>query len=212
MPRRGPWLALVAVLALALPGWSQDLAPGPDTHGAIVLLDQDRLFAESAFGRASLQRERAAAEALDAENTRIEADLVAEEQDLTARRPTLPAEEFTALATAFDEKVERIRAEQEEKIRALGQERDADRAAFRRAVVPVLGEVLEETGASVILDKNSVILALRALDVTDLAIARVDAALAGEDPAPGPGADPQAPTPPLPDPAPGLPTDPAPAP
>jgi Skp family chaperone for outer membrane proteins len=207
MPRRGPWLALVAVLALALPGGAQDGEPAPLVQGAVVLLDQDRLFAESAFGRASLQRERAAAAALDAENSRIQADLVAEEQDLTARRPTLPAEEFTALATAFDEKVERIRAEQEEKIRALGQERDADRAAFRRAVVPVLGEVLEETGASVILDKSSVILALRALDVTDLAIARVDAALAGAGPTPDPAPqpDPQAP-------APGSPPDPAPAP
>lgn len=152
-----------------------DAAQGPTS--AILTLDQDQLFAESAFGKASLDRERAATLALDVENKQIEAALIAEEQDLTTRRATLPADEFAALATAFDVKVERIRSEQDAKFRALSQTREEDRKAFLRAIVPVLGELMGEKGAVAILEKSTVILSLTAIDVTDEAIARVDAVL-----------------------------------
>ena len=176
----GLWL-LAAGLALAQDAPAVDAAQGPTS--AILTLDQDQLFAESAFGKASLDRERAATLALDVENKQIEAALIAEEQDLTTRRATLPADEFAALATAFDIKVERIRGEQDAKFRALSQIREEDRKAFLRAIVPVLGELMGEKGAVAILEKSSVILSLTAIDVTDEAIARVDAVLPPADPA-----------------------------
>lgn len=178
------WLGPVVLgLSLGTAALGQDLNAAPDvvtvaTPAGVLTLDQDRLFAESAFGRASLARERAAARALEEENARIEADLIAEEQDLTTRRATLPAEEFATLATAFDEKVERIRKEQDAKARDLSRGRDEDRQAFLRAVVPVLGELLGEKKAAAILDKSTVILSLTAIDITEEAIARVDAVLA----------------------------------
>ncbi|NJS38597.1 MAG: hypothetical protein HC783_05805 [Rhodobacteraceae bacterium] len=102
--------------------------------------------------KASLDRERAVTQALDAENKEIEAALITEEQDLTTRRATLPADEFAALATAFDVKVERIRAEQDAKFRNLSQGREEDRKAFLRAIVPVLGDLMGEKRAVVILE------------------------------------------------------------
>jgi Skp family chaperone for outer membrane proteins len=163
------------------------------TAGPVLTLDQDRLFSESAFGKASLDRERAATQALDAENKQIEAALITEEQDLTTRRATLPADEFAALATAFDVKVERIRAEQDAKFRNLSQGREEDRKAFLRAIVPVLGDLMGEKRAVVILEKSTVILSLNAIDVTDEAIARVNAVLPPPDA--GASAPPVAPEP-----------------
>jgi Skp family chaperone for outer membrane proteins len=185
MPGRG---AIRGGLGLALRigalGWclvgpaaAQDIVPPSDLpQGSIILvLDQERLFAESQFGRESLERQREAVEALDAENTRIEAELVAEEQALTDRRPDLPAEEFSALAQAFDEKVERIRQEQVAKERSLVEARDADRRVFlTQLVLPVLGDILQATGAVAILNKGDVLVAANAIDVTDAAVARVD--------------------------------------
>jgi Skp family chaperone for outer membrane proteins len=176
---------LVLWLMAAVPLAAQDapIATDPIRFSPVLTLDQDRLFAESAFGRASLERDRAAAGELEAENGRIEAELIAEEQDLTARRAELPPEEFSALAAAFDEKVERIRSEQDSKARDLGRARDEDRQAFLRAIVPVLGEVMREQGAVAILDKSTVILSLTVIDITDEAIAKVDAVLAQSAPA-----------------------------
>ncbi|MBN8630419.1 MAG: OmpH family outer membrane protein [Rhodobacterales bacterium] len=181
-----PWPRLRVVLAalfLATQANAQETAPVP--LATVLILDQDRFFLESDFGKAAVERERTATAALEQENKRIEADLIAEEQALTDERKTLPAAEFAAKAEAFDQKVERIRSEQDAKSRQLTEARDKDRKAFLQAAVPVLGDLLGQKQAMVILDKNLVIVSLSAIDVTDEAIALVNAALA-KDPAPAP--------------------------
>ena len=165
-------LATLALVVVAGAGLAQDGAAS-----AVLTIDQEQLFVGSDFGKAVLAREATTAKELEAENARIEADLIAEEQDLTDRRETLSAEEFSVLATAFDEKVVRIRAEQDAKARDLTRSREGDRQAFFRAVIPVLGDLLVERKAVAILDKSSVILSLTAIDVTDEAIAKVNATL-----------------------------------
>ncbi|TXH83743.1 MAG: OmpH family outer membrane protein [Rhizobium sp.] len=177
-----PWsgLRLIAVvLALATQVQAQE-TPAP-----LLILDQDRFFLESEFGRAVIERERQAAAALEQENKRIEAGLVAEEQALTDLRKTLPAEEFSARAQDFDQKVERIRDEQDAKSRQLTEARDRDRREFLQAALPVLGDLLGQKQAAAILDKNMIIVSLAAIDVTDEAIAAVNKARAGK-PAPAP--------------------------
>lgn len=164
---------IIAVwLGLGLPGAAQDAA------APLLTLDQDRLFLESDFGKATVEKERRATAALEQENRKIEAELVAEEQALTEARATITPEEFAAKAEAFDAKVERIRAEQDTKARQLTDGREKDRKAFLEIAVPILGELLGDKKAAAILDKNLVILSLSAADITDEAIARVNAALA----------------------------------
>lgn len=168
--------ALPVVFLLAGQLSAQDISSA-DLVSQILIVDRARMFTESAFGQASIERERIAATALETENAGIQAELVAEEQDLTVLRQTLSAAEFSARATAFDEKVERIRAEQDAKARDLARIRDDDGKAFQRAALPILGELTASLGAQVLLDKSAVILSLSLVDVTDEAIARVDAAL-----------------------------------
>jgi len=180
LARPGPRLRMVAV-ALMFAGQAQ----AQDILVPLLTLDQDRFFLESDFGKAAIERERAATTALEQENKRIEAELIAEEQALTEERKTLPPAEFSAKAEAFDQKVERIRSEQDAKARKLTETRDTDRKAFLQAAVPVLGELLGKKQATAILDKNQVILSLSAVDVTDEAIAAVNEALAKQ-PAPAP--------------------------
>lgn len=171
------WI-VAGFIALGFPAAAQD-GPTP-----LLTLDQDRLFLESDYGKAVIEKERTATAALEQENRRIEAELVAEEQALTEARATLSAEEFSAKAEAFDARVERIRSEQDAKASRLTDSRDADRKAFLEVAVPVLGDILRDKGASAVLDKSLVILSLSAVDITDEAIARVNAALAGKTPAP----------------------------
>ncbi len=168
------WLgAVAAVMVLAVQG-----AAAQEVASSLLTLDQDRLFLESDFGKAVIERERQATLDLEQENRQIEAGLVAEEQALTDARATLSAEDFSARAEAFDAKVERIRTEQDAKARKLVEGREADRKAFLQVAVPVLGEILGDKGATAILDKGLVILSLSAIDITDEAISRVNTALA----------------------------------
>jgi Skp family chaperone for outer membrane proteins len=176
--RRGRALFVAAALALAAGAApAQDPPAGPAT--AILTLDQDRLFAASAFGRQSLASVEAEAQALQAENRGIEAALEAEERQLTERRAAMAPEEFRAAADAFDEKVKGIRAAQTAKARDLAQQRDLARQRFFEAAAPVLAGLMTERGAVAILDRSAIILSFDRVDITDLAIERVDAVLAG---------------------------------
>lgn len=179
--RAGTLLAVVAALVLAGPGQTQEAVAPPLAPAPLLTLDQDRFFLESDFGRAVMEREGKATAALEQENKRIEADLVAEEQALTEQRKALSPEEFTARAEAFDQKVERIRAEQDSKARALTDARETDRQEFLKSAGPVLGELLGEWKAAAILDKNLVIVSLSAIDITDEAIAKLNESLANPD-------------------------------
>jgi Skp family chaperone for outer membrane proteins len=181
-PGRRLWRAGALFVPVMLWGVWAVPAISQQSQVPLLILDQERFFLESSFGKASVVRERAASEALEQENKRIEGELAAEEQALTTLRKTLSAEEFSARADAFDAKVERIRTEQDAKFRLLADAREKDRKDFLQVAVPVLGELLSEKQAVAILDKDMIILSLSAIEVTDEAIAKVDAALA--DPAP----------------------------
>ena len=182
---RRAWLSVAALAGLALPVGAQQApdtsqpAPVAEAPAApqVLLLSQDRLFAESAFGQAALARVEAASRALQAENRRIEADLEAEEKALPEQRQTTAPDAFRQLAEAFDAKVEGIRNAQDAKARAIAQQRETERQRFYEAAVPVLAEMMAEQGAVAILDKGAVVLSFDRIDMTDAAIQRMDAVL-----------------------------------
>ncbi|MDZ7576268.1 MAG: OmpH family outer membrane protein [Pseudotabrizicola sp.] len=173
---------------------------------AVVTLDRIRLFEDSLVGRAILQQVEAASADLIAENRRLEAALEAEERALTERRANLPTDEFRELAREFDTRVEELRVAQEAKSRALTRARDAEQQRFFEAAVPVLAELMQDLGAVAIIDRSAVILSFDRIDITDQAIARLDAEL-GQDvllepvpepesgPESGPADDPASPAP-----------------
>lgn len=167
-------LALAALILAPGAGSAQQIGL-PNT--AILTIETDRLFASSAYGQRIANEIEADSAVLAAENRRIEAELTAEEQDLTARRAEMEPEAFRALADAFDEKVQSIRKTQDTKARTLNQRADKARVEFLRAARPVLETLMRESGAGVILERGSVFLSSNATDITDLAISRIDAAI-----------------------------------
>ena len=183
----GPFV--LALLLAAGPASAQDTPALPPLP--ILIVDYDRLYQDSAYGetiRADLDRD---AEALKAENDRIVDALTAEERSLTLRRPTMTAEAFRSEASAFDTKVQAIRRARDAKEIELQQARVAARDEFYAATRDVIGALMLERGAAIILDRRSVFLALAATDITTEAIARIDSAMLED----GPSADPATATP-----------------
>lgn len=181
---------MLAQVPMALPVAAQE-AELP--RAPVLMIDRNRLFTESAFGRAAEARFQAESQALIAENLRLEQALEAEERALTDQRATLDPEAFQALAQEFDTKTEAIRAAQDAKSRAITSAREADRQRFLQAAVPVLGELMQDSGAVAIFDKDMVILSLRGVDITDEAIERIDATLGDGSALPPASPDPNAP-------------------
>ena len=144
----------------------------------ILTLDYDRLFSVSAFGKAVLARQDANAQTLTEENRRIEAGLEVEEKDLTARRATMSRAEFLPLSDAFNQKVEGIRKAQDAKSRELNRAFEEDRQRFLESARPILAQVMQDAGAIAIIDSRAVFVGFDNIDITDAAIARLDAAFA----------------------------------
>ncbi len=147
------------------------------------------MFSESAYGGRITREIEASLSVLKAENRRIEAELSAEELELTERRKTMEPAAFRVLAEAFDSKVQSTRSERLQKSEEIYQRFEEGRVEFLSASEPVLEQIMREAGASVILDRGNALLALPSADITDLAIGRVDAVLGEGKPAEDGSAD-----------------------
>lgn len=185
------FLRAIAVACLlftaAFPGFAQQnaqvqLQTGSNDQGRvqvtspILVVDGERLFSESLLGQQIRADIEEAGAALQAKNNEIASQLEAEEQELTLKRPEMTPEDFRVLADEFDDKAERIRAERAAELRALNQRLEEVRRNFLQQAVPILESIMREAGAAVVLEQRDVFISSVAVDITDIAIARVDAA------------------------------------
>jgi Skp family chaperone for outer membrane proteins len=170
-------IAALAAVALSAPASAQD---APPLAGGVLLVDQDRLYSDSRFGQRIQAEIDTETRTLQAENRKLEADLEAEERALTARRATLPPDEFRALAEAFDVKVKGIRVARDAKAADLTARRETARKTFFEKAVPILAAIMRDQGALAIIDRSAVVIAFDRIDITDIAIARIDATLTPE--------------------------------
>ncbi len=165
-------IASLLAVVLASGAMAQD---GQVVRSPILVIDSERLYRDSDYGQRVAAEVTRGSEELATENRRIEAELAEEEKSLTEQRPSLEPDEFRKLADAFDEKVRKIRREQETKARAVVQRQDDARAAFLQAAVPVLEIMMRDAGAAVVLERRDVFLSLSAIDITDPALVRINA-------------------------------------
>jgi len=144
-------------------------------QSAILTIDPDRLFAASLYGQKALADIRADSILLAAENREIEAALSDEELELTQMRTTLSPEEFRPLADAFDEKAQRIRVEQTSKANEIRSRPEIARQQFMRIAQDILVEIMKERRALAIFPNDAVFLVADTIDVTDIAVERINA-------------------------------------
>lgn len=153
----------------------------PQVTSPILTIDSDRLFEDSSYGQLTIEEFEARGAALAAENRRIEAELEAEEQELTELRPTIAPVDFRLLADDFDARVQEIRRAQDSKSRALNTELEERRVVFLNSAVPILEQLMRETGAAVVIEKRTVFISSNAVDITPIAIDRLNMVLTGPD-------------------------------
>lgn len=172
--------------ALLMLGLGQGLGPLVSTANAqdstpsqmvILTIDQELLFSGSLFGERVVAQINQDLAKLEQEFQRLEADLTAEEKDLTLRRATLEPDAFRLLADAFDEKVQGIRKAQDAKARELDRRLETERARYYGLVNPLLYKIMDDLGASVIIDRRAILAGVEGVDVTNEALRVIDASL-----------------------------------
>jgi len=158
-------------LALSVPGMAQQTSPD------VLIIDSERLFVETLYGRRIAADLLAKAEELQTENDRIVETLTEEERSLTIRRPDMTPEEFRAESEAFDTKVQDVRRVRDAKNVDLQVATAEARARFEERVQGIVANIMLERGAALVLEQRNVVLSIRAANITDDAIVRIDAEL-----------------------------------
>lgn len=186
MPRR----AMLAGLALlAIPGPVRAQRAGGQT---VVVIDMQAVLREAAAAAAlravELEERRALRERLDA----VSEQFRTEEAALTELKGNLANDAFDTRVRDFDQRVRAARQEAQEASVAF-QNRFAEAyAALEKEVSPVIASLMAERGASIALDRRSVLFADPAADLTREVILRLDRVLPAEaardllPPTPGP--------------------------
>ena len=164
-------LFIIAWLAV-LPAYPQgyDLQPAPD----IVSLDRERVFTDSIAGKRIQQEIEKRQNALRAENQLIDTQLTEEEKSLAEQRKIDLPDVFATKATAFDEKVKRIRQEQRDKGQKIVQFATASRTDFFKQVAEVLRSYMAQNGVNLVLEANTVMMSAQQADITQEVINRLD--------------------------------------
>lgn len=175
--QRLKWMSLVAALFGPAPLLAQELSIGQLPAMAILTIDSERMFLNSAFGIRVASEIEARGNDLATENRQIELELAEAEQELTDKRATMTPAEFRPLADAFDTRVQETRQAQATKSRALNDLLEQEREVFLRAAGPVLQALMAEVGASVVLERRTVFISTNASDITAEAITRINASL-----------------------------------
>lgn len=158
-------------LILALPAFGQQSSP------PILIVDSERLFVETLYGQRIAADLAAQAEELQAENNRIVESLTLEERSLTVRRPEMTPEEFRAEAEAFDTKVQEVRRVRDAKNVDLQVANAEARSRFEQRVQGIVANIMLDRGAAMVMEQRNVLLSVRAANITDDAIVRIDAEL-----------------------------------
>ncbi|MFG5382394.1 OmpH family outer membrane protein [Yoonia sp. R2-816] len=168
------FLGAIAVwFVLALSGAAQAQGASPQ----VLIIDSERLYEDTLYGRrldaelASLMME------FQAENDRIAATLREEELSLTERRPGMTREAFQAEAAAFDAKVQEVRRARDAKNLELQAVNRSARATFESRVQNIVADVMIERGAALVMEQDNVVMSIRAVNITDDVIVRIDAQL-----------------------------------
>lgn len=163
-----------AMCGVILPSAVQAQQVGVQSVSQIVTIDRQRLFSETAYGQRVVATVEVERTRLAQETREAEAALAQEEKLLTEQRSSLDPTSFRVLADAFDKKVNELRAEgqvrEQEFVRVL----EREQTAFFERIGPILGRMVRELGAVVILDRRAILLATQNIDITDMAIRRID--------------------------------------
>lgn len=181
-------LTLIVVMAAFLAGAGAGVLQAQDLGrivSPILTIDREQLFSGTLYGQRVNRELEEASTAMAAETRAIEKALEEEEQRLTDLRETLPTDEFRALATEFDQKVQALRSERELAESSLRDQIEAEQALFFDQIGPILGALVRARGAVMIIDRRAVLLTAADVDITEDAIARINDALGDGESAPG---------------------------
>ena len=168
-------LALGTTTALPTAAFAQAAA----AQTSIIVVDMDRVGADSAAGKSGQTQLKAKVDSLQARGKSLADQLRSEEETLLKARQanTMAPEAFQAKVKELQTKQNNARTELGNRENELQRSQAAVRQQIFNAVGPIIQAVMRERGASIVLTRDAALAVAPTLDVTAEVIRRLDAAL-----------------------------------
>jgi Skp family chaperone for outer membrane proteins len=144
---------------------------------AIVIVDMNRIAAESAASKSAEPQLKAKFDSVQARTKTLDDQFKGEIESLQKARPSMAQEAFQAKARDIEQR--RVTAAQEIQSKQQDYARSVQyvNQQIVQAVNPIITAVMREKGASIALDQNVTLAAASSLDVTADVLTRLNAAL-----------------------------------
>ena len=156
--------------------WAVFAQPTIAQSSGLLVVDLERAYQTSKFGQAMRDTFNIDNKSFNEENVIILNSLKEEEIQLTKDRAILSPKNFSVAAKAFDIKVQEIRKTRLDQIRTVEENFKLLKPFFFRRIDRFFDEIMKEFSATAILEKSSVVRSVKAIDITDLLVNRVDQA------------------------------------
>ena len=170
-------LALASLVATGAAAQSQGPAnPGPVIPGVCVYYNA-RLLAQSTAGQAVNTRMQQLAQEVQGELAPYATAIQNEATALQSSGASLPAAEAQQRQQALRQRATEAQQLEQTREAELRYTLQQQRGAISQAVEPILVAIYQERGCGLLLDRESVFMMNPAMDVTDLAIQRLNVAL-----------------------------------
>lgn len=174
LARTFPIVVVLAVGLLSAPG----PAPGQEIAPAVLaVLDVQKVLRESVAVKALTGTMEERRTRYQAELRKTEEELRNAHQELARQRAILSAEVFADKRKQLEEQVAALQRAAQERKRGLDQAFGKGMAQVQRELAEIAGEIAEERGLDLILSKAAVVIVKSKLDITDDALARLNARL-----------------------------------
>lgn len=160
-------LLLASALLAAAPAAAQDATK-------VAVIDVERILIESERGKAALQQIEELRDQKQAEGQTLQEEINQLQQQLQEGRLSLSEERLAELRKQAEDKMVALRRFEEDATRELTKKRDQVLAELERSVFPVINEIGEEQGFTLIFNKfnSGLVYADEAVDITAEVIER----------------------------------------
>ncbi|MGV6801822.1 MAG: OmpH family outer membrane protein [bacterium] len=174
-------LALAVVSLSAAPALAQETATSTTQAAAvsekapvILIVDQARLVAASKAGASIAEQMKLLQDTANKELEKKVSALAKEAEDLKAKQGKVSDDEYAKQAQVLSIKQQNLTVLREIKVRELAAAEQNAIKAVGEEMRPILKEIVDARGATVLLDRSSVMYAATATDITDEALAKLD--------------------------------------
>ncbi len=150
----------------------------PAAHAAaptVAIVDMEKILAESKAAQALQKQLQSNKESFQKEFSAKEAELKKDETALMAEREKLSAEEFGKKRKAYEEKILETRKLFQKRRNSLDEGLNGAMSELRKNIIEATTEIANEKNYDIVLTRDGVLIAEKALDITADVLKKLDA-------------------------------------